>query len=127
MNQPARCGEPDFWAYLDQLVATSRIVIEHPKGSADPGHLGDAYPASYGYLEGTRSMDGEGIDVWVGAGEAGPVQGVVCTVDLARRDSEVKILLGCSDDEIVRIVAFHTIGQMRGLLVRRRPGHEAGS
>ncbi len=109
----------DFWAYLDRLVAGHELVIERPKGVVDPDDPAMVYPLDYGYLEGTSSLDGEGIDVWVGTEGARGVQGVACTVDLAKGDSEVKILLGCSDEEMKRVASFLNIGLMRCLVVRR--------
>lgn len=110
----------EFWTYLDRLVAGSRLVIEQRRGTADPSHPALVYPADYGYLEGTCSPDREGIDVWVGGEGGRQVRGIVCTVDLAKRDSEVKLLVGCSDEEMRRIASFQCIGAMRGLLVSRR-------
>ncbi len=110
---------PEFWDYLDRLVAASRIVVERRRGTADPDWPGTIYPADYGYLDVTRASDGAAIDAWVGGGGAGRVQGAVCTVDLLKRDAEVKVVMGCSEDELQRIVALLNVGQMRAILVRR--------
>lgn len=56
----------DFWKALDELVGQSKIVIDRPKGSVHPKFPDFVYKVDYGYLENTSSMDGEGIDVWVG-------------------------------------------------------------
>ena len=53
-----------FWQALDKLVAESKIVIDRPKGRHHPKYPAFVYPVDYGYLEGTSSMDGGGIDVW---------------------------------------------------------------
>lgn len=64
-------------------------------------------------------MDGGGIDVWLGAGER-KVVGIICTVDLLKRDSEIKILVGCNEKEINYIYNFHNESQyMKGILIRR--------
>jgi inorganic pyrophosphatase len=55
------------------------------------------YPFDYGYLAGTVAADGGGIDVWLGmqaSANERRVTGVICAVDLLKRDSEIKILLG---------------------------------
>ena len=44
-------------------------------------------------------MDGEGIDVWRGTRPRPSVDGVICKVDLLKRDSEIIILLGCTAEE----------------------------
>lgn len=112
-------AQEEFWSYLDQLVATSRIVIDRPRGSIHPRYPEITYPLDYGYLEGTRATDGAGVDLWVGAGGVGPVQGILCTVDLLKRDTEVKLLLGCTEAELQEILALSNGGSLRATLVRR--------
>lgn len=110
----------EFWAALDKLAETSQIVIDRPKGSAHPRFTQYIYPLDYGYLEGTSSMDGEGIDLWLGTDPAGKLTAILCTVDLIKRDSEIKLLLGCTEEEIQTVLAFHNQSElMRGMLVRR--------
>jgi inorganic pyrophosphatase len=110
----------EFWDYLDRLVATSRVVVDHPRDSVDPRYADIVYPADYGCLEGTASMDGAGIDVWVGAsGDTRRVAAIICTVNLGKRDSEIKLLLGCSREETAVILRQHNVGQQRGVLIRR--------
>ena len=110
----------EFWAALDKLAETSNIVIDRPKGSAHPRFTQYIYPLDYGYLDGTSSMDGEGIDVWLGTDPARKLTAILCTVDLIKRDSEIKLLLGCTEEEIQTVLAFHNQSEMmRGMLVRR--------
>lgn len=78
-----------FWTALDELVSSSEIVIDRPKGSAHPRFPAFIYKVDYGYLKDTSSMDGAGIDVWVGSGEK-KIDAVICVVDLRKRDSEIK-------------------------------------
>jgi inorganic pyrophosphatase len=66
------------------------------------------YPLAYGYLQGTMSGDGQGIDVWLGSSGERGVTGVISTIDLRKRDLEVKLLLGCSRADIAEIEAFFT-------------------
>jgi len=55
--------EAEFWEFLEKLIASTSIVIDRPKGSCHPRFPDLKYPLDYEYLEGTRSMDGAGIDV----------------------------------------------------------------
>ena len=65
-------------------------------------------------------MDGEGIDVWVGTDEERNIDAVMCIVDLKKRDSEIKILLGCTEEEKESIYQFHNETEsMKGILIRR--------
>ena len=52
----------DFWKALDELVNTSEIVIDRPKGSTHPRFPNFIYRVDYGYLKNTASMDGAGIE-----------------------------------------------------------------
>lgn len=108
-----------FWAAAEQLVATSEIVIDRPKGSRHPRHPEAIYPVAYGYLRGTTASDGEGIDVWVGSLEPKRITGVVCTFDLEKRDAETKLLLGCTSREQYHILAFLNKGDMAAILVAK--------
>lgn len=108
-----------FWTALDELVSSSEIVIDRPKGSAHPRFPAFIYKVDYGYLKDTSSMDGAGIDVWVGSGEK-KIDAVMCVVDLRKRDSEIKILVGCTEEEKLEIYKTHNETEyMKGILIRR--------
>ena len=109
-----------FWQALDALVAGSSIVIDRPKGSAHPRYPSLVYPLDYGYLAGTASMDGGGVDVWRGSDPAMRVSAVICIVDLMKRDSEIKVMIGCTEDELLLAYRVHNESEfMKGILVRR--------
>jgi inorganic pyrophosphatase len=114
----------DFWRYLERLVAGSYIINDRPKGSHHPNYPDIVYPLDYGYLDGTASGDGGGIDVWAGASGTHDLSGVILTVDLYKRDTEIKFLLGCTEDEIQTILAFHNKNDMRAILVRKPKEHK---
>jgi len=110
-----------FWQTLDKLAAESEIVIDRPKGSAHPSYPDFVYPLDYGYLKGTSSSDGGGIDVWRGSGPTGEIDAVMCIVDLMKRDSEIKILVGCTEEEKTILYRVHNEKLfMKGILIRRR-------
>ncbi len=56
----------DFWTDADELVRTHRVVVDRPRNTPHPKATQHIYPLDYGYLEGTSSGDGAGIDVWIG-------------------------------------------------------------
>jgi inorganic pyrophosphatase len=108
-----------FWKSLDELVANAEIVIDRPRHSPHPRYDDLVYPVDYGYLAGTTASDGGGIDIWVGSDPAKQVAGVICTIDLLKRDMEIKILLACTDSETDIIVDFFERTRMGHLLIRR--------
>ena len=109
----------EFWDALDKLVADSEIVIDRPKGTAHPKFPGFFYRVDYGYLKDTSSMDGEGIDVFVGSGK-NEIDAIMCIVDLMKKDSEIKLLIGCTEEEKETIYELCNETQfMKGILIRR--------
>lgn len=119
-RMPVVQNDGDFWRAIDQLVNSSKIVIDRPKGTAHPKFPDFIYQVDYGYLENTSSMDHGGIDVWVGTDEKRKADAVMCIVDLYKRDSEIKILVGCSEQEKEIIYQTHNETKyMKGILIRR--------
>lgn len=113
------CFDNDFWEALDSLVNNSEIVIDRPKGTAHPKYPDFIYKVDYGYLKNTSSMDGAGIDVWVGSGKK-QIDAVMCIVDLRKRDSEIKILIGCTEEEKQLVYQTHNETEyMKGIMIRR--------
>lgn len=109
----------DFWRALDSLVDNSEIVIDRPKGTAHPKYPDFIYKVDYGYLKNTSSMDGAGIDVWIGSGEK-KIDAIMCIVDLMKRDSEIKILIGCTEEDKQIVYQTHNETEyMKGILIRR--------
>lgn len=78
----------DFWHMLDKLVAENKLIIDRPKGSNHPRYNNFVYPLDYGYLEGTSSQDGDGIDVWIGSSQNKQVVGIISSVDYIKKDSD---------------------------------------
>ena len=63
-------------------------------------------------------MDGGGIDVWVGTDEK-KIDAIMVIVDLMKKDSEIKILIGCTEEEKQIIYKTHNEEYMNGILIRR--------
>lgn len=109
----------DFWHKLEALLDTCPIVIDRPKGSCHPRIPQAVYPLDYGYLQGTTGGDGEGIDLWRGSLEPPRLAAVICTVDLAKKDAELKLVLGCTPQEQQAALDFHQSGSTGAILMPR--------
>ena len=109
-----------FWQAIDKLVSSGKVVIDRPKGSSHPRYPEIIYDLDYGYIENTESMDGGGIDVWLGSLADTKCDAIICTVDLLKRDSEIKLLIGCTEEEKQIAYEFHNRSEfMKGILIRR--------
>jgi len=110
----------EFWSYLDQLIESSKIVIDRHAGSRHPRYPAIIYPLDYGYLAGTSSADGDGIDLWLGSMSEKKLEAILVIVDLKKRDSEIKLMLGCTPEETKTLLNFHNTGLMRAEILKRQ-------
>lgn len=95
-----------FWNEMADLAVRRPIVIDRPRGEAHPRYPELIYPFDYGYMEGTFAADGDGIDVWIGSQEGRALTGILCTFDTLKRDAEIKLLLGCTENDVKTIMDF---------------------
>ncbi|MDR0740598.1 MAG: hypothetical protein LBF34_02715 [Puniceicoccales bacterium] len=109
----------DFWQILEQQIRENGITIDRPKGKPHPRFPDLIYPIDYGYIPHTKSMDGEGIDILFGTAKKQEIEGLICTFDAIKKDSEIKILYACNEDEIRMAKAMFSSPPMYGILVRR--------
>jgi F420 biosynthesis protein FbiB-like protein len=114
-------GRAAFWEALESLVAQHPLTIDRPRGSAHPRFPDLIYPLDYGFLEGTRSSDGAGLDVFVGSRPERRLDALLVTIDLAKGDSEPKLLLGCTEAEQTAVLEVLNRHEMHALLIRRGP------
>lgn len=114
------CNNKEFWSILEDLVDDSEIVIDRPKGSRHPKYPDMLYEVDYGYLKNSTSMDGGGIDIWRGTDDKYKINGIMCIVDWLKKDSEIKILIGCTNNEKEIIYKFHNNSKfMKGIFIPR--------
>ncbi len=104
-----------FWRVMSELATSSSIFLDRPRGTAHPRYPEVIYPLDYGYLENTTSGDGAGIDVWLGSQENKILTGILCTFDTLKRDAEIKLLIGCTMEDVETICRF--INEMATLFI----------
>lgn len=100
-----------FWQTLSELTQTNSIILDRPKGTAHPRYPDLIYPLDYGYLENTSAGDGDGIDVWMGSMDTKILTGILCTFDRLKRDAEIKLLIGCTHEDVETIQGFNDVMQ----------------
>lgn len=108
-----------FWKAADELVSTSKIVIDRPKGSRHPRFESIIYPLDYGYLDGTVAGDGDGIDVWIGSEPELGVVSILVSIDLLKRDAEIKLLYGCTEPELALSLKTSNTESQSAILIRQ--------
>lgn len=104
--------DSSFWQTLTELATTGSIILDRPKGTAHPRYPELIYPLNYGYLENTSAGDGDSIDVWMGSKGEKILTGILCTFDKLKRDAEIKLLIGCTLQDVETIRGFNNEMQM---------------
>jgi inorganic pyrophosphatase len=108
-----------YWDKLAKIIDENEIMIDRKKGSPHPKYPNMIYPVDYGYIKNTGSMDGNGIDIFYGTSDNHEIDGILCTIDIMKDDSEIKVLYACSDNEIVTICESMESEYMSCLLIRK--------
>lgn len=109
-----------FWQKLDTIYLSSTLVVERAKNTPHPRFTNYIYPVDYGYLEDTMGSDGSCIDVFLGSDSRKQIDAIAVSVDILKRDSEVKILVGCSEEDIRSILVFlNGTESQKAVLLRR--------
>ncbi|QXD16405.1 hypothetical protein GQ464_005495 [Rhodocaloribacter litoris] len=110
------------WDGWETLIVQNGYTIDRPRHTRHPRFPDIIYPIDYGYLNLTRSTDGEAIDLFVGSAANGLVA-LLLTHDYRRGDREVKLLYNCTPEEIYLVNGFINFDRtlMAGWLVLRYP------
>lgn len=95
-----------FWQKLDTLFLSSKLVIDRPRHTAHYKYSNLIYPVDYGYLSDTTGSDQSPIDVFRGSVKTNQIQAIVVSADILKKDCEVKLLLGCNEEEEHEILQF---------------------
>jgi inorganic pyrophosphatase len=110
----------DFWKYLNKLVKDNVVIIDRPKGTKHPKYNNMVYEFDYGYINNTRTTDGGGIDVFKGSLHNKNVSTMICTIDLLKKDIEIKVLIGCTEIQERKIYDFLNDSEyMRAIIVKK--------
>ncbi len=110
-----------YWDILEEFIQLNNITVDRKKGTPHPTFNHMIYPVDYGFIRNTKSMDGSGIDIFIGKEKPRMISGVICTVDRERKDSEIKVVYGCSETEIDIILQFlNSTDSMKALFISRQ-------
>ena len=88
-----------FEGPLFRELLSRPVRLDRPKGSRHPRFPSIVYPVDYGYVD-LKSVDGEGLDVFVGTLPEHRVTGVILCLDLMKQELEPKVLISCTSEEI---------------------------
>lgn len=109
-----------FWQKLDTLILSSVCSIDQPKGSSHTKYPNLVYPVDYGSLQDTIGTGSQPIHVFRGSHASNGVDAIVISADILKKDLEVKLLIGCDEEETLNILQFLNQTQFqKAILIRR--------
>lgn len=107
-----------YWEILEGFIDSNKTTIEREKGSHHPIFKNMIFPVDYGYIHNTNSMDGNCIDIFIGKEKK--INGIACTIDRKKGDSEIKVIYGCKTGEIDMIIDFlNNSSVMKAIFIKR--------
>ena len=95
-----------FWQKLDTLYLSSKLVIDRPKNTCHYKYSNLIYPVDYGYLSDSLNTEVAPIDVFKGSERSSKVGSIIVTVDILKKDCKAKLLVGCNEEEVNKILVF---------------------
>ena len=109
-----------FWHKLDTILWSCSCTFFRPKGSTHYKFTNLVYPVDYGFLSDTFGSDQKPIDVFKGSIATNNVDAIAITADILKKDCIVKLLIGCTEEETMRILEFLDQTEFqKAILVRR--------
>ncbi len=109
-----------FWQKVDTLFLSSKLEITRRKGQVHPDFQNLIYPVNYGHLEDTSSASPEGVSAYVGSAAHSIVTALIVSADILKKDLDVKMLIGCTDEEIEEVLRFlNQTDFQKTVLIRR--------
>ena len=113
------------WPGWARLIDAHGLTIDRPFGQPHPAFPHIVYPLDYGYINDTRSSDGEPVDVFVGSAATGLV-GLILAADYRQHKREPKLLYHCTAAEVYTAHGFINYDRslLEGALALRQPMHE---
>lgn len=109
-----------FWERLDNIYESCKMIIDRQRNSCHYKYSNLVYPVDYGYLIDSSGNEHTPIDIYKGSEHDKGVQAIVISADILKKDCEVKLIVGCSDDELNDIYTFTNQTQLQKSIILNR-------
>ena len=109
-----------FWQKVDTLYLSSGFRQTRKKGDVHPVFKNLIYPTDYGHVADTKSVSGEGVSVYAGSLSRNVITALVVAADILAKELDVKVLVGCTDEEVDDVLRFlNETDYQKTVLIRR--------
>ena len=107
-----------FWQKVDTIFLSSNVNIIRYKGEVHPQFKNLIYPTEYGHLDETGN--GNPISVYMGTKNHSEITGLIVAADILQKTIDVKLLLGCTEEEVNDVLHFlNQTDFQKTVLIRR--------
>lgn len=109
-----------FWQKIDTLyLSGTRKLIKH-KGEQHDSFKNLVYPIDYARIEDMKSVSGHGVAVYLGSGNRNKVSALIVAADILEKELDVKVLAGCTEEEIHDVLTYLNQTEFQKTVLMRR-------
>lgn len=95
-----------FWQKVDSLYLSGTRKIIKKKGEIHDTFKNLVYPLDYARIEDMKSVSGHGVAVYLGSENRNKVSALVVAADILEKELDVKVLAGCTEEEIEEVLRY---------------------
>lgn len=95
-----------FWQKIDTLVLSLEYEKKRSVGDKHPEYHNLIYPLEYGYLIDQDTQTGVVTKMFKGTDPSKRVDAIIVCVDILQKGFDIKLLLGCSEQEKLTCLEF---------------------
>lgn len=109
-----------FWQKVDTLFLSGNLDLTKKKGDVHPEFKNMVYPTDYGHLGEVKSAGELGISIYAGSGNRRQVTALIIAADILTKELDVKMLIGCNDEETEDVLRFLNQTDFQKTVLMRR-------
>ncbi len=95
-----------FWQKVDTLYLSGTRKVFKKKGEVHDTFKNLVYPLDYARIEDMKSVSGHGVAVYLGSENRNKVSALVIAADILEKELDVKVLAGCTEEEIEEVLRY---------------------
>ena len=109
-----------FWQKVDSLFLSGTKTLMKKKGEHHDTYNNLVYPVDYSRIVDMKSPSAHGVAVYMGSGNRNSVTGLIVAADILEKELDVKLLAGCTDEEIEDVLRYLNQTEFQKTIVIRR-------
>lgn len=109
-----------FWQKVDTLYLSGTRKLIKKKGERHDEFQNLVFPLDYARIVDMKSVSGHGVAVYMGSENRNKVSALIIAADILAKELDVKVLAGCTDEEIDDVLRYlNQTDFQKTVLIRR--------